>query len=214
MGSEPATATPGRRGWAVTLLAAAAVAAAVLAVGWSLQAVALPAPARGSLVATQAMSWVAGTDPIESTYTVAGAAPAHSTCVRHELRFADGNVETAALLRTGGKTQVVPVGYPFRNARGVRVGKPQGVELARLALAGCPPVLESLIGGLIKYRADPPRVGETTVAGRKTLTLRIWTKAGQIAVSLAADSKQPLTVTVSGPKLEGRATLTLGAGAT
>lgn len=207
MGPEPTTARSSRRGLVVSLLTAGAVGVAVCAAGWSLQAAALPAPAQGAIVATQAMSWVAGSRPIESTVTIAGSAPVRSSCVLQKLRFADGDVENAALLRAGGTTRVVPVGYPFRDASGKRVGKPQGAQLVRLALAGCPPVLESLLGGLIKYRAKPPRVHDATVAGRKALTLRIWTKAGQVTVYLAADSKEPLQVAVSGSHLTGHATL-------
>ena len=207
MGPEPTPARSSRRGWVVSLLTAGGVGVAVLAAGWSLQAAALRAPAHGAIVATQAMSWLTGSRPIESTVTIAGSAPVQSRCVLHKLRFADGNVENAALLRTGGTTRVIPVGYPFRDASGKRVGKPAGVQLVRLALAGCPPVLESLLGGLIKYRAKPPRVYDATVAGRTALALKIWTKAGQVTVYLAAGSKEPLQVTVTGSRLTGRATL-------
>lgn len=209
MVSRATAATPDRRGWAVSVLTAAAIVAAVLGVAFGLQAAILPRPAHGAVVATQAMAWVSGKQPMASTVTTAGAGTTRSTCVRHDLRFPDGNVEAAARLTAQGTTRVIPVGYPFRTAAGVRVGKPRGLQLARLALAGCPPVLESLLGGLMKYRSSPPTVGRATVAGRAALTLTTWTKGGRVTVYLAADSKQPLAVSVDGPRLQARARLRL-----
>ena len=197
-----------RRGWIVSALTACAVAGVVLGAGWTLQAAVLPEPTPQALVATQAMSWLAGDRTLASTYVLGGGEPVHSTCATRKLRFPDGNVEAAVLLETDGQKTLIPVGYPFRTVQGTPARRPSGLALTRLQLAGCPPVLESTIGGLITRKTEAP-VGRARVAGRPALTLQIWTKAGRLTVFLAEDSKQPLAITLAGPRLSGRASLSV-----
>lgn len=201
----------GARGRLVTLLTAAAVCVAVLGAGWTVQTALLLEPAEGKVIATKAMAWVSGPKPVSSTVVTGSAPPVRSTCTRGTIRFPDGNVETTAHLTSGGVTTVVPIGYPFRQADGTRLGPPQAGTLVRLALAGCPPALDSLLGGLLKFASKPPVAGHAVLSGRAVRTLVVGTKAGRVTVYLDAGSKRPLAVSVSGREISAHSRLTIGA---
>jgi hypothetical protein len=190
----------------LSALVACGVAAGMLGGAWVLQAATLPKPDPGHLVAAQALAWLSSDRIVESTFAVGGSAPVRSRCVPTWLR-AGGRREPAVRLTVGGDTRVIPVGLPYLTARGRQAGKPRGPLLARLELAGCAPVLDSLIGGLVRYRSSTA-VGEARINGRPALTLRIWTKAGRLTVFLDRASKRPLAVALAG-RLDGRAQLRL-----
>jgi hypothetical protein len=185
-------------------LAAAAVALAVLGGFWVLQAATLPAPDPGHLVAARALSWLAGNRLVESTFVVGESPPVRSSCVRTWLP-AGGSREQAVRLTIADSTRVIPIGRPYLTVRGRQAGKPRGPLLARLALAGCAPVLDALVGGLVKHWSSTP-VGRARLGDRPALTLRIWTSAGGLTVYLDPASKRPLAVALAG-RLAGRAQL-------
>jgi hypothetical protein len=189
----------------VTLVAGAAVALGVLGGAWALQAATLPPPDPGDLVAARAMSWLAGDRIVDSAFVMGKSTSFRSRCARTWIAV-DGAREPAVRLTVAGRTQVVPVGRPFVAARGRHVGKPRGPLLARLQLAGCPPVLQSLIAGLVRLPTSTP-VGRARLTGRPVLTLRIWTKSGRLTVYLEAGSKRPVAVGLAGPRLSGQARL-------
>jgi hypothetical protein len=197
-----------RRRWVVAALISSAVPAGVLGAAWLLQAAVLPKPEQGRLIAAQAMSWLAGDRLAGSTFAIGEGRPVRSSCVRTWLPLGDGTVRPAVRLETGGRTRVVAVGPPFRSIGGQPAKRPQGLVLARLALAGCAPVLESLVGGLLRHRSKL-LVGRDRVGGEPALTLRIGTKAGRVTVYVAPGNMQPLAVAVDGPELTGRARLRL-----
>lgn len=191
----------------VTVLVAAAVAAGVLGGAWGLQAATLPAPDPGNLVAARAMAWLAGDRMVESTFTLGKGLPARSRCSRTWVP-ADGTRELAVRLTVAGTTRVIPLGRPLATIRGRRVEKPRGALLARLELAGCPPVLESQIAGLVRH-GPGTAVRQARLDGRPALTLGIWTRAGRVTVYLDAETKRPLAVVLAGKDLAGRARLRL-----
>jgi hypothetical protein len=195
------------RGRLATVLAAAAVAAGALGGAWALQAATLPAPDPGALVAARTMSWLAGYRVVESTFVIGDGRSARSRCVRTWLRVG-GDREPAVRLTVGGTTRTIPIGRPYVTASGRQVGKPRGALLARLVLAGCPPILASQIAGLVHYRSSTP-VGEARLDGRPAQTLQIWTTAGRVTVYLDAGSKRPLAVALAGRAPAGRARLRL-----
>jgi hypothetical protein len=196
----------------LTALTACAVVAAVVAAGWTAQAALLPAPARGAVVATQAMSWLETGRTAASAFTLGGSRTV-SRCRGRTLRFADGNVEQTVELVTDAATRVYPLSYPFRDASGRRVGRPSGIALTRLQLAGCPAALEALIGSVLKHRDRAPALGDARFAGRDALTLRIWTPSGTMTVFLDAGDKRPLGLALAGRRVSGRARLRWEAGA-
>lgn len=195
------------RGWPARALVAAAVAAGVLAGAWALQAATLPAPDPGNLVAARAMAWLAGDRMAESTFSLGKGLPVRSRCSRTWVP-ADGTRELAVRLTAAGRTRVIPLGRPSATIRGKRVEKPRGALLARLELAGCPPVLASQIAGLVRHGSGTA-VGQARLDGRPALTLRIWTRAGHVTVYVDADTKRPLAVILAGKDLTGRARLRL-----
>jgi len=199
-----------RRGIAAALTACG-VAGCGGAAAWALQAAALPRPASGSVVAARAMSWLAGDRALESTFVIGTERPVRSRCVPTRLPVGDGRPEPAVLLEVDGRRRVVAVGPPYLTIRGTRAEKPHGLERVRLALAGCAPVLQSLIGSLVGLQTTPT-VGRARVDGRAAQTLRIWTKAGRLTVYVDEQSKRPLTVTLAGPRVVGRARLRLPRG--
>jgi hypothetical protein len=220
--AKPNLATPaairrrlrrGRRGagpgvGALTATVAAVVAAGVLGTAWALQAATLPPPDPGHLVAARAMSWLAGDRLAESTFAVGGGPPVRSSCTGSWLPVG-GRRELVVRLRVAGRTPaVVPIGRPYVTLRGVQVARPAGRRLAQLALAGCPPVLESLLAGLVRRQSSTP-VGRARLAGRDALTLRVWTRAGRLTVYLETGSKKPFAVALAGPYLTGSGRLLL-----
>jgi hypothetical protein len=204
------SAAPGanvRRGIAAAL-AACGVAGGGAAAAWALQAAALPRPAPGKLVAARAMSWLTGNRVVESTFVIGAGRPVHSRCVRTRLSVGGGRLETAVLLELDGRRSVVAVGPPYLAIRGAQGEPPAGLARARLALAGCAPVLQSMIAALVKFHATVTP-GRDHLAGRAVRTLRIWTKAGRLTVYLDETSKRPLAVTLVGDHVVGRARLRL-----
>jgi hypothetical protein len=195
------------RGRAVTVLAAATVAGGVLGGAWALQAATLPAPDPGNLVAVRAMGWLAGERLVESTFAVGDGPSVRSSCVRTWLS-AKGSREQAVRLTVAGRMRVIPIARPYVDARGKQVGRPNGPLLARLELAGCPPVLASQIAGLVRHGSRTP-VGQARVAGRPALTLKIWTRAGRVTVYLDGETKRPFALTVAGRRPAGQARLGL-----
>lgn len=193
-----------RRARIVSVLVAGGVAAGVLGGAWVLQAATLPAPDPGHLVAAQALSWLTGERLVESTFVVGERPPVRGSCVRTWLPVANSR-EPAVRLTIAGSTRVIPVALPYLTSRGQQAAKPPGPLLARLVLAGCAPVLDSMIGGTVTYRSSTP-VGKTRLGGHPALTLRIWTRAGRLTVYLDPASKRPLAVALSG-RLTGRAQL-------
>jgi hypothetical protein len=199
-----------RRGIAAALTACG-VAGAGAAAAWTLQAAALPRPARGNLVAARAMEWLTSDRVLESTFVIGSGRPVRSRCVPTRLPVGEGRPETAVLVDLDGKKHVVVVGPPYLTIRGTEAEKPRGLERARLALAGCAPVLRSLIGRLVGLHSAPP-VGRARINGHAAQTLRIWTKAGRVTVYLDEKSKRPLAVTLVGRRIAGRARLRLPRG--
>jgi hypothetical protein len=193
-----------RRARLVSVLVAGGASAGMIGGAWVLQAATLPAPDPGHLVAAQALSWLTGERLVESTFVVGESRPVRSSCVRTWLPVGSGR-EPAVQLTVAGRTRVIPVGLPYLTARGQQAAKPPAPLLARLALAGCAPVLDSMIGGTVKYRSSTP-IGKARLGGRPALTIRIWTRAGRLTVYLDPASKRPLAVTLSG-RLAGRAQL-------
>jgi hypothetical protein len=199
-----------RRGIAAALTACA-VAGGGAAAAWILQAAALPRPARGNVVAARAMGWLRSDRVLESTFVIGTGRPVRSRCTPTRLPVGEGRPETAVLVDLDGARHVVVVGPPYLTIRGTEAEKPRGLALARLALAGCAPVLRSLIGSLVGLRSAPP-VGRARIDGRAAQTLRIWTKAGRVTVYLDETSKRPLAVALAGRRLTGRARLRLPRG--
>jgi len=185
----------------------------VAGAAWALQVAGLPRPDPGGLVAAKAMSWFTRDRLVESTFTLDGGAPVRSRCSRVDLHVR-GDVQPAARLELAGSPVLtVPFGP---STHGQVPARPQGLTLARLQLAGCPPVLAGLIAGVIKYSARTP-FQHARMNGKSVLTLTVGTKTGRLTVYLDAATKRPLAVTLAGTHVNGRARLTpvarTGAGA-
>jgi hypothetical protein len=176
----------------------------VAGAAWALQAAGLPRPDPGGLVAARAMSWLTSDRVAESRFTLGDAAPARSRCSRAELHV-PGDVQPAVRLELGNVVRTVPFGP---STHGRTPPRPGGLELARLQLAGCPPVLAGLIAGVVKYTTRTP-FKQTRLNGKPALTLAVWTKTGRLTVYLDEASKRPLAVTLAGPRYTGRARLRL-----
>jgi hypothetical protein len=193
-----------RHGRAVTVLTACAVGLVVAGAAWALQVAGLPRPDPGGLAAAKAMGWLTRDRLVESTFTLGNAAPVRSRCSRVELHTR-GDVQPAARLEIrGGGVQTVPFGP---STHGQVAPRPHGLTLARLQLAGCPPVLAGMIAGVVKYSARTP-FQHARVNGKPVLALIVGTKTGRLTVYLDAASKRPLAVTLRGARFSGRARLT------
>jgi hypothetical protein len=180
----------------------------VAGAAWALQVTGLPRPDPGGLVAAKALSWLTQDRTLESTFTLNGGAPVRSRCSRVELH-SRGDVQPAARLELdGGGVRIVPIGP---STHGHVPPRPQGVELAQLQLAGCPPVLSGLVAGVVKYSMRTP-FRHASLDGRPALTLAVGTQTGRVTVYLDPATKRPLAVTLDGARFNGRARLTPAGG--
>ena len=191
------------RGFAAALTACG-VAGAGAGAAWALQAAVLPRPDPGNVVAARAMAWLTDHRVVESTFVLGTGAPVHSRCVPLRLPAGDGSLVTAVRFEAGGRKQVIAVGA--RTSAGGKGKRPAGLARVRLALAGCAPVLQSLIGRLVRLHATPA-VGRARLAGRELRTLRIWTRVGDLTVLLDGGSERPLAVRLAGRHVSGRSRL-------
>jgi hypothetical protein len=180
------------------------VSLGVAGAAWALQVAGVPRPDQGALAAAKALSWLTRDRLVESTFTLGDEAPMRSRC-RSVALHVRGDVQPAARLELGGLVRTVPFGP---SALGRAAPRPQGLDLARLQLAGCPPVLSGLIARVVKYSTQTP-FGHARVDGKPVLTLHVGTKTGRVTVYLDADTKRPLAVSLAGRRFTGRASLML-----
>jgi hypothetical protein len=193
------------RGTIAAAAVACGVAAGVAGAAWAVQVGFLVAPPHEDVVAAETLGWLRTDSLVESTFAFRGGPLRQSRCIGTWQPLSGGRSELAAVLALDGMRRIIPVGRPFVTARGGHA-KPSGRLLARLRLAGCPPVLASLLGGAIRH-PSAPYISHTRIDGRSALALRAWTKGGHVTLYVADTNGRPLAVAVVGPGVSGRARL-------
>jgi hypothetical protein len=131
---------------------AAGLAAMLAGAAFGLQAVALPRPSSGQLIAAKTLRWLTQHDAVESTSLVRGL-PVSSVCVNATIgpRRGDSHRLHASLLLTGGRRLVETRFASF--SLGSRPREQDGPRPAmRALLAGCPRALERWLGRFLDDR--------------------------------------------------------------
>lgn len=168
---------------------ASLVATVVVAAGWTLQAVGLPAAHRGNIAAAGAAEWLLRHRFTESTVTFRGRV-VHGRCFHgwfddHEHRRRG----TLLLLDTGAS--ITAVGQHELAVGGLRPLAP----LAALELAGCTNVLGPRLASLAVSDADVG-VGRASASGRPVLVLHL----DRLTLLVNPRSKQPLGIELAGAR--------------
>jgi len=192
--SEPPIESAGRVHVALASGATAAGLAALLAgAAFGLQAVALPRPTRGQLIAAKTLRWLNRQDAIKSVALVRGR-PVSSVCInaivgplqtsRHRLK--------GSLLITGRRQLVETRFASFRV--GSTLHEEDGpLPAIRAALAGCPRTLGRRIGRFLDDRAA---VGVDRVALKGARLLRLSFRRGRSGLFLIVEARTFVPVAV------------------
>jgi hypothetical protein len=131
---------------------AAGLAVLLAGAAFGLQAVALPRPTSGQLIAAKTLRWFTRHDAVESTALVRGR-PVSSVCVNATVGSGRGDSKQlrASLLLTGARRLLETRLASFR--LGFKPQEEDGPRPAiRALLAGCPRVLERWIGRFLDDR--------------------------------------------------------------
>ena len=142
---------PGRTRIAfATVATATGFTAALAGASFALQAVALPRPTTGQLIAAGALRWVTRQRAIEST---SAGSPGAALCVNATVRLRrDPDIVHGSLLLANGKRLFNTSRATFLVRRRLSEIDGQSAALAAV-LAGCPRALERRLGRLLDQRA-------------------------------------------------------------
>jgi len=189
-------------GWlrlAVASVATAAGLAALLAgAAFALQAVTLPRPSRGQLIAAQTLRRLTGQDAVVSRALVRGR-PVASVCVNVVVGPLGGDAHhvKASLLITGRRRLVETRFASYRVGSTLRE-EDGPLPAIRTALAGCPRALERRIGRFLDDRAA---VAVDTVFLRGVRRLRLSFHRRDSGLSLIVDPRTFAPVAVRIPRV-------------
>jgi hypothetical protein len=189
----PSTHWPGRARVAIATGATATGLAATLAgASFALQAVALPRPTGGQLIATGSLRWLTRQRAIEST---SAGSPGTTLCVNAKVRLGPKpHTVHGSLLLAKGERLVDTRHASFLLRR--RLSEIDGQAAALTAvLAGCPRALEGRLGRLLDQRVAvrsmpldhdlPGLIRITFSEPRRRLSLLVWRQTSMpIAVRL------------------------------
>jgi hypothetical protein len=169
--SEPPTETARRMRVGLASGATAAGLAAVLAgAAFGLQAVALPRPTQGQLIAAKALRWLNRQEAVESVAVVRGQRVS-SVCINASVGPLGRNRHrlNGSLLITGRRRLVETRFASYRLGSTLRE-QDGPLPAIRAALAGCPRVLGRRIGRFLNDRA-PVGVKQVVRSGAQLLRL-------------------------------------------
>jgi hypothetical protein len=177
-------------GWLRLAVASGATAAGLAALlagaAFGLQAVTLPRPSRGQLIAAKTMHWLTRQEAVESRALVRGR-PVASVCVNAIVGPLGKNSHRlkGSLLITGHRRLVETRFASF--GMGSTLREEDGpLPAIRAVLAGCPRALERRIGHLLDERAP---VGVRRVFLRSVPMVRLSFKGPHSRLFLLVDSR-------------------------
>jgi hypothetical protein len=194
--SEPPSESADRVRMALASGASAAVLAALLAgAAFGLQAVALPRPTRGQLIAAKTLRWLNRQDAVESVALVGGRRVS-SVCIdatvgplgrsRHRL--------AGSLLMTGRRRLVETRFASYRLGSTLRE-EDGPLPAIRAALAGCPRVLGRRIGRFLNDRA-PVGVKRFVRGGAQLLRLSFRFRESGLLLLVDQRTSAPVAVRI------------------
>jgi hypothetical protein len=192
----------------VTLLVAAAVGAAVLGAGWTVQAAVLPAPDRADLIVARAAKWLSGYRFVESVFAVGGHRAVRARCLQTWVPAKRGGSRRGTVLhfgRTG--TIVAPEGGALQ-VLGVAHGEPWPLAAAQLELAGCPRLLSHVIEAYTQSLPDI-RVKRITVADRPAIGFGLPLESGRMEIYVTPRTYRPIALSLTAGRHSGHSLIRL-----
>jgi hypothetical protein len=193
----------------VTLLVAAAVGAAALGTGWTVQAASLPAPERGALVVARASTWLSRYRLVDSEFAVGGRPPVHAQCL--EGWFPPGRTAGArrgTMLHFGRHGTVAALEGRKLAVLGMARPEAPQLALAQLELGGCSRLLSHAIETDLQSLRRI-RVERATVADRPALRFVVPLKLGRIVMYVTPRTYRPIALSLTLGALHGRSLLRL-----
>ena len=192
----------------VTLLVALTTVTAVIAIGWGVQAVALPPPGRAELVAAHAAAWLFRYRLVESTFTIGTGLAVHATCTETWFRLPGGQSDRGEVLRMSNGFGIVTLQPRDLDVIGGHRGEARWLPRAQLELAGCPRLLADQIVRAVKS-AHKPRLTNSSESGRPVLTLHLRSTPLRLVVLLRPKTDRPVGLRVAGGGYVGHSVLHL-----
>jgi hypothetical protein len=192
----------------VTLFAAAAVGAAVLGVGWTVQAAALPAPERAELVVARTALWLSRYRFVESAFAVGGNPAVHAQCLDGWFRAARSGSERGTELRFGKSARIVALeGRPLEVLGMARRERPR-LAVVQLELAGCPRLLTHAVSADLQS-PHGVRLERATVADRPAIGFDVPLKRGGMEVYVTPRTYRPIALSLTAGRFAGRSRIRL-----
>ncbi|MGB2876224.1 MAG: hypothetical protein WBB76_12220 [Gaiellaceae bacterium] len=176
------------------------VLAAILAIGFALQAALLPRPTRSELIASQALDRLLSYRVVQGREVLAGR-QINSVCWQTTVASGPKHLpEPAEVVRLGTQT-IVDLGFQLHGP-----GKPK-LRLAAFELAGCPQPIAAWIGGwLTRWR--PVRVTDASFHRVPALELQVGKPWRHLAFIVARASLVPLALQVAIDGINGSSRIT------
>jgi hypothetical protein len=192
----------------VTLLAAAAVGAAVLGVGWTVQAAALPAPERADLIAARTASWLSRYRFVESAFSVGGGPAVHAQCMQGWFSAGRRGLQPGSVLHFGRSAAVVALEGRTLEVLGMAHRERPRLAVVQLELAGCPRLLARTIAAALQ---SPPgiRIERATVAERPAIAFTVTVKRGRLEVYVTPRTYRPIALSLTAGRFTGRSRIRL-----
>ncbi|HEY5099887.1 MAG TPA: hypothetical protein VII54_07520 [Gaiellaceae bacterium] len=172
---------------------AGAVVAAVLGAGWLVQRTALPAPARATLAAVRAATWLQRYRLVDSTFSIGGGPVMHGQCLQDWFQTG-GRRNRGAALRLDDGFILLAVQPHTLVSRGGSTAERSLSPLVLMELGGCPRVLARRLDTVAQQHR-----GVTLANNALTFAL----KATRVTLTLDPGTGKPLALRVVTRDTEG-----------
>ena len=191
----------------MTLLTAAAVAAAVLGVGWTLQAAALPAPERADLVVARAAAWVSRYRFVESAFAIRGGPASRAQCLQGWFSTGGRRSQRGAKLHFGRHATVLALEGRTLEVLGVANGERLRLAVVQLELAGCPRLLSHTIATALQ--SSGVRIERATVGDRPAIAFGVALRRGRLEVYVTPRTYRPIALSLTEGRFSGHSRIRL-----
>jgi hypothetical protein len=192
----------------VTLFAAAAVGAAVLGVGWTVQAAALPAPERAELIVARTALWLSRYRFVESAFAVGGSPAVRAQCLDGWFRAARSGSARGTTLHFGRTATIVSLQGRTLEVLGMARRERSRLAAVQLELAGCPALLASAISTDLQS-PHSVRLERATVADRPAIGFDVPLKHGGMEVYVTPRTYRPIALSLTAGRFAGRSHIRL-----
>jgi hypothetical protein len=192
----------------VTVLVAAAVGAAVLGAGWTVQAAALPAPDRADLIAARAAAWLSGYRFVESVFAVGGRRAVRARCLESWVPATGGGLQRGTVLHFGRTGTIVLPEQGVLQVLGIAHREPSALTVAQLELAGCPRRLSHMLEVYTQSIPDL-HIKRVTVADRPAIGFALPLGSGRMEIYVTPRTYRPIALALTAGPYTGHSLIRL-----